>query len=121
MGVVNGWGSGKLLVDLVGPKMALQLLLTCQKIDCELALEYGLCDKLIETDTDAVKHSRDWLEDITSKLDVKVLQAVKKVTQNGFNNASRGLSEILQTEREVFSTVWGAEANLQAIGKKLKH
>lgn len=48
MGVSPGWGGGVKLVQLVGRKKALELLLKAQSIDVNNALEYGLVDGKLE-------------------------------------------------------------------------
>lgn len=47
MGITTGWGGGSRLVNIVGRKRALQLLLTANKVNYGNALDIGLIDSSI--------------------------------------------------------------------------
>ncbi|XP_072250797.1 ethylmalonyl-CoA decarboxylase isoform X2 [Leuresthes tenuis] len=123
MGLVPGWGGAARLVRIVGSQNALKLLSGAVKVDSELGLHIGLADGVLEVDQEAkdsgtpLQQAENWLSRYT-KGPAPVIQAVKKVVLSG---RELPLSEALRTEKEVFGTVWGGPANLQALASKPKH
>ncbi|XP_015237990.1 PREDICTED: ethylmalonyl-CoA decarboxylase isoform X2 [Cyprinodon variegatus] len=120
MGLVPGWGGAARLVRIVGSQNALKLLGGALKVDSELGLDIGLADGALEAVQGADsprQQAENWLSRYTEG-SVPVIRAVKKVVLAG---RELPLSEALKTEKEVFGTVWGAPANLQALASKSKH
>lgn len=125
MGLVPGWGGAARLVHIVGSQSALKLLAGAVKAGPELSLQIGLTDGILEVPqqhegNDAgtvLKQAEDWLSLYTAGA-APVIQAVKKVVLSG---RELQLSEALRTEKDVFGTVWGGPANLQALASKPKH
>ena len=60
MGVAPGWGGARRLVELVGRRKALQLLLTSSKLGSEEGAELGYFDAVIAGD-EAVSQAEQWL------------------------------------------------------------
>uniref|UniRef100_A0A1A8IUA3 Ethylmalonyl-CoA decarboxylase n=2 Tax=Nothobranchius kuhntae TaxID=321403 RepID=A0A1A8IUA3_NOTKU len=123
MGLVPGWGGAARLVHLVGSQNALKLLGGAVKVDSELGLHMGLADGVLEDHQGAggadtvLQQAEDWLSRYT-RGPAPVIQAVKKVVLSG---RELPLSEALRTEKNVFGTVWGGAANLEALASKSKH
>lgn len=123
MGLVPGWGGAARLVHIVGSQNALKLLGGALKVDFEIGLQIGLADGVLAVPTvhegavTLLKQAEDWLSCYT-KGPSPVVQAVKKVVLSG---RELHLSEALRTEKDVFGTVWGGPANLQALSSKPKH
>lgn len=123
MGLVPGWGGAGRLVHLVGSQNALKLLGGAVKVDPELGVNIGLVDGVLEghqkTEGAAplLQQAENWLSRYT-KGPALVIQAVKKVVLSG---RELPLSEALRTEKDIFGTVWGAPANLEALASKSKH
>lgn len=123
MGLVPGWGGAARLVRIVGSQNALKLLGGAVKVDPELGLQLGLADGILdvpEAEEGAgtqLEQAEKWLSGYT-KGPTPVIQAVKKVVLSG---RELPLSEALRTEKDVFGTVWGGPANLQALASKSKH
>ncbi|KAM9310159.1 ethylmalonyl-CoA decarboxylase [Pholidichthys leucotaenia] len=122
MGLVPGWGGAARLVRTVGSQNALKLLAGAVTVDPELGLHIGLADGVLEAPQGAgeetlAQQAERWLSRYT-KGPASVVQAVKKVVLSG---RELPLSEALRTERDVFGTVWGGPANLQALASKSKH
>lgn len=118
MGLVPGWGGAARLVHIVGSQSAMKLLAGACKVDPELGLQIGLVDAVLDDSGGTVlQGAEDWLSHYT-KGPAPVIQAVKKVVVSG---RELPLSEALRAEKEVFGTVWGAPANLQALASKQKH
>ncbi len=122
MGLVPGWGGAARLVRVVGSQNALKLLGGAVKVDPELGLQIGLADGVLEVPqaeegAETLRQAENWLSRFT-KGPSPVVQAVKKVVLSG---RELPLSEALRTEKDVFGTVWGGPANLQALARNSKH
>nr|XP_020452453.1 ethylmalonyl-CoA decarboxylase isoform X1 [Monopterus albus]XP_020452454.1 ethylmalonyl-CoA decarboxylase isoform X1 [Monopterus albus]XP_020452455.1 ethylmalonyl-CoA decarboxylase isoform X1 [Monopterus albus] len=123
MGLVPGWGGAARLVNIVGSQNALKLLGGALKVDPEFGLQIGLADGVLEG-SQVEKHAETLLQQATNWLSLytkgpaPVIQAVKKVVVSG---RELPLSETLRTEKDVFGTVWGGPANLQALASKSIH
>ncbi|KAM8735310.1 ethylmalonyl-CoA decarboxylase isoform 1-T2 [Acanthopagrus schlegelii] len=123
MGLVPGWGGAARLVRTVGSQNALKLLGGALKVDPDLGLRIGLADAVLEVPRaeegagTQLQQAEDWLSPYT-KGPAPVIRAVKKVVLSG---RELPLSEALRTEKDVFGTVWGGPANLQALASKSKH
>ncbi|KAL6108886.1 echdc1 [Pungitius sinensis] len=123
MGLVPGWGGAARLTRIVGGQNALKLLAGALKVDPGLGLQIGLADGVVEAPRAAegagaaLQQAENWLSHYTEGA-APVIRAVKKVVSSG---RELPLSEALRTEKEVFGTVWGGQANLQALASKSKH
>lgn len=128
MGLVPGWGGAARLVRIVGSQNALKLLGGALKVDPDLGMQIGLADGVLEATqagegtgaghtSELLQQVEDWLGGYT-KGPAPVIQAVKRVVLSG---RELPLSEALRTEKDVFGTVWGGPANLQALASKSKH
>ncbi|XP_034409032.1 ethylmalonyl-CoA decarboxylase [Cyclopterus lumpus] len=123
MGLVPGWGGAARLCRIVGGRNALKLLGGALKVDPELGLQIGLADGVLEVPQPeegagvVLQQAESWLSQYT-KGAAPVIRAVKKVVLSG---RELPLSEALRTEKDIFGTVWGGQANLQALASKAKH
>ncbi|XP_023668858.1 ethylmalonyl-CoA decarboxylase [Paramormyrops kingsleyae] len=118
MGLVPGWGGAARLVRIVGSQGALKLLAAALKVDSALAERIGLSDGVVATGAGtALAEAEHWLGDFT-RGPAPVIQAIKKVALSG---RERPLEDALRKEKEVFGTVWGGSANLEALARKSKH
>ncbi|XP_074844879.1 ethylmalonyl-CoA decarboxylase isoform X2 [Carettochelys insculpta] len=119
MGLVPGWGGAARLVQIVGSGPALKLLSGALKVDPEKALHLGLAEEtLLSSDgTRPLEEAQAWLHQYT-KGPAEVIQAVKKVIAAG---RELQLEAALRAEKDIFGTVWGGPANLQALAQRTKH
>lgn len=123
MGLVPGWGGAARLVHIVGSQNALKLLGGAVRVDLEFGLRVGLVDGALEAAQvqdgagTPLQQAENWLSSYT-KGPTPVIQAVKKVVLSG---RELPLSDALRTEKDVFGTLWGGPANLQALARKAKH
>ncbi|XP_045567565.1 ethylmalonyl-CoA decarboxylase isoform X3 [Salmo salar] len=122
MGLVPGWGGAARLVRIVGSQNALKMLGGALKVDPEMGLQIGLADGVLEGSLDgsganALLEAEQWLGCYTTG-PASVIRAIKKVVVSG---RELPLEVALRTERDVFGTVWGGPANLQALASKAKH
>lgn len=122
MGLVPGWGGAARLVRIVGSQNALKMLGGALKVDPEMGLQIGLADGVLEGSLDgsganALLEAEQWLGCYTTG-PAPVIRAIKNVVVSG---RELPLEVALRTERDVFGTVWGGPANLQALASKAKH
>ncbi|RXM36526.1 Ethylmalonyl-CoA decarboxylase [Acipenser ruthenus] len=118
MGLVPGWGGAARLVRIVGSKNALQLLSTARRVDPDYAVSIGLAEEILASDVSrSLDQAQKWLSDHT-KGPSSVIRALKKVVISG---RELPLDEALRIEKQVFGTVWGGPANLEALAQGLKH
>ncbi|TPX32564.1 hypothetical protein SmJEL517_g04374 [Synchytrium microbalum] len=128
MGVTPGWGGGTRLTRIVGRSNALRLLLSTPALKAPEALTLGLADVASNDDQvyeECVRllHSMMYEQGGKggSRHPVEVLRAMKSVV----NRADEGpdTEASYEYERRVFASLWGQEANMNAIkkGSKKKH
>ncbi|XP_053317163.1 ethylmalonyl-CoA decarboxylase isoform X2 [Spea bombifrons] len=117
MGLVPGWGGAARLVHLIGSRHALKLLSGAVRVDPEKALDIGLADDILPSDNILLEEALNWITTYT-KGAPDVNRALKKVILSG---RELHLEEALRTEKDIFGTVWGGPANLQALSKGTKH
>ncbi|XP_025024678.1 ethylmalonyl-CoA decarboxylase isoform X1 [Python bivittatus] len=119
MGLVPGWGGAARLTQILGSSPALKLLSGAVKLDPENALHIGLVDSILSSsdELESLREMHTWLELYTMG-PAEVIQAVKKVVSAG---RELQLEAALRREKEIFGTVWGGPANLQALAQRTKH
>ncbi|XP_061631710.1 ethylmalonyl-CoA decarboxylase isoform X4 [Phyllopteryx taeniolatus] len=123
LGVVPGWGGAARLVHLVGSQNSLKLLSGASKVDPEFGVQIRLADGVLKDPQveegvgTVLQQAEKWLCHYTTG-PPSVIQAIKKVALSG---RELPLVEALRTEKQVFGTVWGGPANLQALTSKSKY
>uniref|UniRef100_A0A8C8RJI6 Ethylmalonyl-CoA decarboxylase n=1 Tax=Pelusios castaneus TaxID=367368 RepID=A0A8C8RJI6_9SAUR len=119
MGLVPGWGGAARLVQIVGTGPALKMLSGALKVDPERAVRLGLAEEtlLSSDETKSLEESQAWLDQYT-KGPAEVIRALKKVVTAG---RELQLEAALRAEKDIFGTVWGGAANLQALAQSTKH
>ncbi|NXF89278.1 ECHD1 decarboxylase, partial [Eubucco bourcierii] len=119
MGLVPGWGGGARLVPIVGGRAALRLLSAATKVDPEAALHLGLSEKTLSAadGAKALEEARAWLSQCTEG-PAAVIRAAKLVVRAG---RELPLEAALRTEKDVFGSLWGGPANLEALLRRPKH
>lgn len=106
------------MVRIVGGQNALKMLGGALKIDPEMGLQIGLADGVLAgSGANALLEAEQWLGCYTAG-PAPVIRAIKSVVVSG---RELPLEVALRTERDVFGTVWGGPANLQALATKAKH
>ncbi|XP_071662676.1 ethylmalonyl-CoA decarboxylase isoform X2 [Patagioenas fasciata] len=119
MGLVPGWGGAARLVCIVGSRAALQLLSGAARVDPQRALCLGLSEETLSSSDGAraLEEAQVWLSQYTEG-PASVIRAVKRVVTAG---RELPLEDALRTEKDIFGTVWGGPANLQALVRRPKH
>ena len=110
MGVAPGWGGASRLVDIVGKRKALQLMLSCQKVGLQEGLDCGLFDAELDG-TEPVAAAEKWLENlVVTDRAAEVVRTIKNMVVGDPEEEARH-----------FAPLWGGEANKAALSKQLKH
>ncbi|XP_030345404.1 ethylmalonyl-CoA decarboxylase isoform X2 [Strigops habroptila] len=119
MGLVPGWGGGARLMRIVGSGAALQLLSGAIRVDPERALRLGLSEETLSSSDEAaaLEEARAWLSQHTEG-PASVIRAAKEVVAVG---RELPMEAALRTEKDIFGTLWGGPANLQALARRPKH
>ncbi|RXG70703.1 Ethylmalonyl-CoA decarboxylase [Armadillidium vulgare] len=116
MGVTTGWGGGTRLVKILGPRLALDLLVSGRKLTADNALKIGYADIVISGE-DIIPIAREWLSD-RIKYSPQIIQSMKKVIVGA---RDLNLNESYKNETNIFSPLWCGPLNLEALNRKLKH
>lgn len=118
MGLVPGWGGAARLVRIISSQNALKLLAGAKKVDPDFGRQIGLVDGVLTAgEGNSLVDTEQWLSQFT-KGSAPVIRAVKMVVLSG---RELSLDEALTIERNIFGTVWGGPANLEALALKTKH
>ncbi len=117
MGLVCGWGSGTRLVQLVGRTMALEILVTGKVFGWKEAVDLNFVDGVLPEGDLALENAEEWLEKWTAG-DLDVIRATKHMVSQ---IADYGMEEPLSREHQVFASVWGGPAQIQALETGIKH
>ncbi|ETM38237.1 hypothetical protein, variant 1 [Phytophthora nicotianae] len=117
MGVIPGWGGGARLYKIVGRQNALRLLCTTERISPDRALQLKLVDEIFfATDEES---SNTGITSFVEAFDA-IVPAVSHGAKRVINNADDvSLDDVLKYEHDVFKTLWGGPANLEALEKAL--
>ncbi|KAB0791246.1 hypothetical protein PPYR_03046 [Photinus pyralis] len=116
MGIVTAWGAGTRLVQKIGHKRALEVLLTSKVMDAEECVNVGLVDHVVSSRASLLK-ARDWL---TARLSLphQITRAFKTIVSNAHDYS---YADALKIEGDIFAPFWGGSLNKQALDKNIKH
>jgi enoyl-CoA hydratase/carnithine racemase len=115
MGLATGFSGGKLLVDLVGRRRALDILLNARKLSADEAAQIGLCDAAV----DGLDATMEFLGNMLYHHDSRVCQAVKAICANACEYSN--VAAALRGERTYFSPLVGGQVHLEKLDKNIKH
>jgi enoyl-CoA hydratase/carnithine racemase len=76
-GLIAEWGLGWLLPQLVGPSVALDLLMTSRRVDGEEALRLGLLNRLVERDR-LLAAAREYVEQVAAACSPASIAVMKR-------------------------------------------
>ncbi|XP_054163663.1 ethylmalonyl-CoA decarboxylase-like [Oppia nitens] len=116
LGIVSAWGGGQRLVEIVGQKTALDLMLTAKQIDPKEALRLGLCDAIVDEE-DAIEAAVKWTQNKVM-VTQDCVRAVKQVVNAGKH---RNRDSALKHELEESVQLWGSTDHLKALKANIKH
>lgn len=115
MGLTPGWGAGQRLLRLVGYSRAMDLLLTCHVMRAPELVAYGLVNRVVAVGT-ALEHAVNYARHIVT-YSPDVIYGMKSLLQAGLNQSYEAA---LHIERELFPSLWVAEAHANAVEAFLK-
>lgn len=90
LGVPMTWGTIPRLVSLMGPSMAMEFTLICDRVSAKEALEMGLVNKIVPRG-EALKAAKEFAEKILSKPPIAVLltkSTVKAISSSGLGDVT---------------------------------
>ena len=115
LALTPGWGAGQRLLRLVGYARAMDLLLTSRIIHAPELLASGLVNRVVEEGA-ALEQAIHYAQHF-SHLALPVIHSIKALLQAGL---TQPYDTALQTERDLFPSLWAAEPHLQAVDAFLK-
>ncbi len=110
MALTPGWGAGQRLLRLVGYARAMDMLLSSRVMHAPELLANGLVNRVV-SDGAALEHALHYAQHITQSAP-SVTRSIKALLQAGLNQTYEAA---LQTERDLFPSLWAAEPHLQAV------
>ncbi|KAF4321619.1 hypothetical protein BBO99_00000740 [Phytophthora kernoviae] len=117
MGVSPAWGGGARLYKILGRQNALRLLCTAEKLSSQRALELQLADFTFDVESE---DSNAAICSFVTPFDA-IAPAVSHGAKRVINSADDvSLDAVLSYEHDVFKSLWGGPANLQALEGALK-
>ena len=103
LGIIPGYSGTQRLVQLVGKTKALELMMTCDTINAQQALDLGMVNYVVES-SDLMNTGMKMMQKITSKAPVAIAQIIKCVndyfdySKDGSNSEVEGFGTCIITE-----------------------
>ena len=104
LGLIPGYGGTQRLTQLIGKGKALELLLTCDMISAEEALNLGLVNHIVNDPTELIDKANKILSKILSKSPAAIERIIQSVNahfeknQDGYQVEANGFSGCVVTE-----------------------
>lgn len=102
LGVSPGWGGGCRLIERVGQRLAMQVLVEGRRLPAQVALELGLVDRVVSAS--AVTEARAYLTKLTRR-EAHVIRGAVSLCRTAESTH----------ERDVFLSLWGGPSHLAAL------
>lgn len=116
MGLTAGWGGASRLVRIVGRTNALKLMASGSVINANDAKDITLIDDILTSDNH-LEETVAWLSKLINS-DANVVQAIKRTV---VDTLDRSFEESLQNEKKIFLSLFGGEAQHNALKRAAKH
>ncbi|XP_057661683.1 ethylmalonyl-CoA decarboxylase-like [Diorhabda carinulata] len=116
MGIITAWGAETRLIQLIGQRKALEVLLSSKIYNAQELLDMGLAYKIVETKT-MIEETLDFVRSLTTH-HYSIIQSYKSVSNVALEKC---FVESLNVEKREVCTKWGAELNREALRKRIKH
>ncbi|KAK4878115.1 hypothetical protein RN001_010621 [Aquatica leii] len=116
MGITTAWGGGSRLQQRVGPKKALDLMLTCKLMNAEECVKADLIDTVVSSGN-ALEETMTWFSN-KLQLECEVIRAIKTIINN---SQFYSYEKSFVMERDIFAPFWGGPINKNILVKNLKH
>lgn len=115
MGIITAWGGTPRLIQTIGEKRALELLLSSRILNAEECLSLNLASKILDNEN-KLDQCLEWTRQHVQH-HYSVTRAFKEVIALN----SRNYDDCLELERRLFAPLWGGPANKHALSKNIKH
>ncbi len=115
MGLTPGWGAGQRLLRLVGYARAMEILLHGRVMYTPELKALGLTNNIVEKGA-ALEHALYFAEQIVQNPPALIC-SIKYLLRAGLE---KSYSEALQTERDLFPSLWAAEPHINAVNAFLE-
>ncbi|KAF5276923.1 hypothetical protein FQA39_LY18540 [Lamprigera yunnana] len=114
LGIITSWGGGTRLVQRMGRKVTLDLLLRSRIINAQECLKIGLIEEIVPSDN-ALEKTVEWVNNLIIH-DIVVTRAIKTVVLNAECNT---LKVALELERNMCSPLWNGPLHKEMLKKHL--
>ena len=117
MGLSFAFGSSFRLVNILGRQEALKVLTSARVMGAEEARGRGLVDEMLQTHKDPLEETKEYL----TRFSTGAPEVIAAAKQSISNNINMHHLEVVNTrERNIFASLFGGPANLDALKKKPK-
>lgn len=116
MGIVTAWGAGTRLVQKIGHKKALEILLTSKVMNADECVNVGLVDHVVPSPANLL-NVQDWIK-ARLFLPHQITRAFKTIVSKTHDYS---YADAFKIEEEIFAPFWGGPLNKQAIDQNIKH
>lgn len=110
MGLTPGWGAGQRLLRLVGYPKTIEMLLSGEVLRADDLRKLGLVNQIVASG-EALTSALEFAATIVSQ-SPEVVRGIKSLLQAGLHQP---YDEALQTARDIFPSLWAADAHLDAV------
>jgi len=103
LGLIPGYGGTQRMSRLIGKARAMELMMTTEMIDAEQAVQYGVCNRIVENE-EILATAEKMISKIASKGPIAVKHIIKSInacfdeSQNGFEVELQAFAELMQTK-----------------------
>lgn len=116
MGIMTAWGGETRLIQVVGQRKALEILLSSKMYSPKECLELGLGYKIVRTDN-RMEEALDFIKHLTTHHS-SISRSYKAVANVAIEE---NFQTTLEFEKNEFYPKWGSELNREALKKGIKH
>ncbi len=103
LGLIPGYGGTQRMSQLIGKARAMELMMTTDMIDANQAVQYGVCNRVVEDD-EIMPTAKKMIAKIASKGPVAVKHIIKTInaafdeSKNGFDIELQAFADLMQTK-----------------------
>jgi len=122
MGVATGWGGGTRLVQLLGRRKALRLMVSGALLRADEALRLEFADQLLRDEEEGPRtdldQAKNFIQSLVSDKDTDVIRTSKMISCIA---SEQDQEQALEIERTLFASIWGGKAHAKAMAQNMKH
>ena len=110
VGLITGWSGGARLLDLIGYGRAMELVLTCQRVSAQSALQLGIANGVVETGQ-GVTEAINMVQKMSRGAPLAI-RSMKRLLRAARDARIDGASEL---EASLFGQLWAAPDHQEAL------